>query len=322
MSILHHAIATALGVLTLAGATLAGPPPADLTREYAEQLAALRAELADITREVESQTRERAVATRVIELASADLAKAAEPDARRIRRIILEYGNRLERIERDREQLEEHRAHLTDALGELERRFEETRYEHAAREAAAAADAPRDRLRGAGDRRAEPRPPDEDRERRRALSQMEAIRLALPALLEANEREAAERLELAIHLREVMREEPGSEALRELRRMAPDEGELRELLALASELWRQMGHEERAETIARMTESQWPRGVRAGARGEPRERGEPGAPGERGRAALVERVERLQRRLERIHEMTQQMLGEVEDLKRSIVEGS
>ncbi len=83
------------------------------------------------------------------------------------------------------------------------------------------------------------------RERERAIHEVEVMRLALPALREGGRRDAAELLERAIQGRESGVVRGGPE---------PGPGDLAEILHLASDLWLEFGHPDRAEVVAELAE--------------------------------------------------------------------
>ena len=93
-----------------------------------------------------------------------------------------------------------------------------------------------------------------DRERAIARKQLETIRLARKALLEADRPDAADILQRTIRAREVGLEGRRDEEAREIRRNAPELGAQIEILALASRLWREFGHEEKAATVGQLAE--------------------------------------------------------------------
>ena len=96
-------------------------------------------------------------------------------------------------------------------------------------------------------------------ERETVERQIEALRLALPALREGERRDAAEVVELAIHTRELALEGRRDREARAIRERGPDREQIIELLVLAEDLYRGFGMEERAATVSAMTEELWPK---------------------------------------------------------------
>jgi hypothetical protein len=183
-------------------------------------------------------------------------------------------------------------------------------------------------------------------EREAALHQLEVMRIAMHALLEAERGDAAELLERAIHSREVNLEGRRDEEARAIRERAPGLGEQTEILLHAADLWDEFGHEKKAALVrelgrqfqakfrrsraaeqeraaaqqGRAAEEQREeaRAQRERARNE-RER----ARAERERAAVRERradgamrIERLEDRLERLEGMLEEMHAVLEELRR------
>ena len=99
------------------------------------------------------------------------------------------------------------------------------------------------------ERRGEQRRPDGNIENR-----IEVMRLALPALLEANRRDAADLLERAIHALEMDAHRRRDEEAAMIRNNAPSVGQQIELLQMASGLWREFGHHERAVMVGELAE--------------------------------------------------------------------
>ena len=108
-------------------------------------------------------------------------------------------------------------------------------------------------------------------EREIAERQIEALRLAVPALREGERRDAAELVELAIHARELALEGRRDREARAISERGPDREQIIELLVLAEDLYREFGMKERAATVSSMTEELWPKRRRAR---HSRERGE------------------------------------------------
>jgi hypothetical protein len=91
-------------------------------------------------------------------------------------------------------------------------------------------------------------------EREVVLEQLEAMRMAMPALREAERADAADSLRLAIRSREMMLEGRRDEEARNIRERAPNRAQLAEILALAARLWREFGHAEKSVAIERLAE--------------------------------------------------------------------
>jgi hypothetical protein len=124
--------------------------------------------------------------------------------------------------------------------------------------------------------------------RREAANELEVMRMALSALKEAGRQDAAALLGRAIRAREVQLEGRRDREATQIRRQAPTLEEQIELLAYAARLWRDFGHERKAEVIARLAE----RKRAALRRGDGGRRG-----GEPRREALLPRLERLEDRV-------------------------
>ncbi len=88
-----------------------------------------------------------------------------------------------------------------------------------------------------------------DNERAVAMRQLEVMKLALPALREANKGDAAELLQLAIRAREVTLEGRRDREAQTIRSRAPKPGAQAEILGLASRLWREFGNADKAEAV-------------------------------------------------------------------------
>ena len=127
-------------------------------------------------------------------------------------------------------------------------------------------------------------------------NRIEVMRLALPALLEANRRDAAELIELAIHALEMDAHRRRDDEAATIRKNAPSVVDQIELLQMASRLWREFGRPERAVMVGELAEqlaAQSRRGrrpdePRGGLRDEDRRR----------IREMQEQVERLQRALQ------------------------
>ena len=93
-----------------------------------------------------------------------------------------------------------------------------------------------------------------DSERQAAQRQIEIMRYALHALAEAEKKDAADLLELAIHARELMLEGRRDEEAARIREGAPSRGAQIEILALAEKILKELGQEERAVAVGRLAE--------------------------------------------------------------------
>ena len=144
----------------------------------------------------------------------------------------------LEQLDRDRE------------LDMLRRVADEVRREmRGARGERARRSGNEDRPRRERDRRRERPRPDGNVENR-----IEVMRLALPALLEADRRDAAELIERAIHALEMDAHRRRDEEAAMIRNNAPSLGNQVELLQMASRLWREFGHPDRAVSVGELAE--------------------------------------------------------------------
>ncbi len=146
--------------------------------------------------------------------------------------------------------------------------------------------------------------PRRERERRRERprpdgnveNRIEVMRLALPALLEANRRDAAELIELAIHALEMDAHRRRDDEAATIRNNAPSVVDQIELLQMASRLWRRFGRPERAVMVGELAEqlaaqsrrSRRPNEPRGGLRDEDRRRIQ----------EMQKQVERLERALQ------------------------
>ena len=111
-------------------------------------------------------------------------------------------------------------------------------------------------LQGRRDRpqRERPRAHRSENEREVAQHQLEIMRMAMPALREGERRDAAGLLEHAIHARELALEGRRDDEAQHIRATAPNRGQLSEVLGLASRLWSEFGHEERAHAVGELAE--------------------------------------------------------------------
>jgi len=150
-----------------------------------------------------------------------------------------------------------------------------------------------DQDRAAQDRADQNRTVEARGEREQTAHELGIMRIAMTALREGDRRDAADVLERAIHARELALEgRRGDEAMR-VRRQAPTSGAQAEVLALASRLWAEFGHEEKARAVGHLAEQFGARARREAARREPRDDRD-------------EQIDRLSRRLEEMSQMLRQ----------------
>jgi len=91
-------------------------------------------------------------------------------------------------------------------------------------------------------------------EREVVAHQLEVMRMALPALKEANRGDAAELLTLAIRSREVMLEGRRDAEAQRIRERAPKRKQLAEILSMAARLWREFGKAEKGAVVGQIAE--------------------------------------------------------------------
>lgn len=91
-------------------------------------------------------------------------------------------------------------------------------------------------------------------EREVVLDQLKVMRMAVPALKEADRTELAELLTLAIRAREMMLEGRRDEEARRVRERAPKREQLAEILSLAARLWREFGKTEKGAAVGQLAE--------------------------------------------------------------------
>jgi len=192
-------------------------------------------------------------------------------------------GEHLERMEAELRELRAHTERMQEELQELRAENERLRMELRGRR-----DPERERERDARirregsereereirieiERRAEVRE-QEGRERRRegdegrttrerpkserevVLHQLEVMRMALPALKEAERGDAVELLTLAIRAREMMLERRKDEEAQRIRERAPSSEQLVEILSVAAKLWREFGNVEKSAVVGQLAE--------------------------------------------------------------------
>ena len=171
-------------------------------------------------------------------------------------------------------------------------------------------------------------------EREVAQHQLEIMRMAMPALREGERRDAAELLEHAIHARELALEGRRDDEAQHIRETAPNRGQLSEILGLASRLWSEFGHEERAGAVGELAEQMrarvrrerderaqreqdWPR-REARERREDRDRREVrerrDQPGRY--QAAMERIERLEVHVKRLAKAMERLQGAMHERER------
>ena len=91
-------------------------------------------------------------------------------------------------------------------------------------------------------------------EREILMHQIEVMRAALHALMEANKKDAAEMLENAIRAREVMLEGRKDDEAHMIRERAPKQEQLTEILGLAANLWREFNNQDKAAAVGQLAE--------------------------------------------------------------------
>jgi hypothetical protein len=91
-------------------------------------------------------------------------------------------------------------------------------------------------------------------EREVVLHQLEVMRMALPALKEAERGDAVELLTLAIRAREMMLERRNDDEAHRVRERAPNREQLVEILSAAAKLWREFGNAEKSAIVRQLAE--------------------------------------------------------------------
>jgi hypothetical protein len=89
-------------------------------------------------------------------------------------------------------------------------------------------------------------------EREVARRQLEVMRVALPALREANRADAVEWLQRAIRAYEVRLEGRTDAEAHQIRERMPNRGQMAEVLTAASNLWREFNNHDKAEVVGRL----------------------------------------------------------------------
>ena len=156
----------------------------------------------------------------------------------------------------------------------------------------------------------------------------------MPALREAGRKDAADLLEHAIHARELALGERRDDEAQHIRETAPNRGQLSEILGLASRLWADFGHEERAHAVGELAEQMRERlhrqrderaqreqdRPRREARERREERDRPAARERREQPeryhAAMERIERLEIQMKRLAEAMERLQGAMHERER------
>lgn len=173
-----------------------------------------------------------------------------------------------------------------------------------------------------------------ENEREVARHQLEVMRMAMPALREGERKDAAELLERAIHARELALEGRRDDEAGRIRESAPNRGQQAEILGLASRLWAEFGHEERAHAVGELAEQMRARVHRERnehaqrqqdrphreARDRREDRDRPAARERRERPdryqAAMERIERLEVHMRRLAEAMERLQGAMHERER------
>ncbi len=174
----------------------------------------------------------------------------------------------------------------------------------------------------------------EENEREVAIRQLVILRMAMPALREGERKDAADLLQHAIHARELALEGRRDDEAQHIRETAPNRGQQAEILGLASRLWGEFGHEDRARAVGELAEQMRARVHRErneraqGAQDRPRrearerreERDRPAARERREQPdryqAAVERIERLEGHVKRLAEAIERLQGQLHERDR------
>ena len=167
-----------------------------------------------------------------------------------------------------------------------------------------------------------------ENEREVAQHQLEIMRMAMPALREGERRDAAELLEHAIHARELGLEGRRDDEAQHIRETAPNRGQQAEILGLASRLWAEFGHEERARAVGELAEQMRARLHRQREQDRPHtaarprrdERDRPAARERREQPdryqAAMERIERLEVHMKRLAEAMDRLQDQLHGRER------
>jgi len=254
--------------------------------------------------------------------------------ADRVRQRAEQFGARIdEQVDRRRHARAEEAEHLHNVLEGLEHGMgalrELGRHEELEALERVAHDVRRE-LEGRRDRsqRERERAHRSENEREVARHQLEIMRMAMPALREGERRDAAELLEHAIHARELALEGRRDDEAHRIRESAPNRGQQTEILGLASRLWAEFGHEERARAVGELAEQMRARlhGQReqdrphTEARQRRDERDRPAARERREQPdryqAAMERIERLEVHMRRLAEAMERLQGAMHERER------
>ncbi len=181
-----------------------------------------------------------------------------------------------------------------------------------------------------------------DREREMLEQQNEALRVAMHGLMEVDHPERAERLEHALHARELRMEGRRDREAIEIMKSAPNAGQTLELVHAAKKAWVELGHHERAEVVERLEvqlrerweherqrrehegrrrEQEGRRGEHEGRRRERRERGRDDAMGRQSEEIRVhirelhEQIERQNKRMQELSQGLHQAMERIEHLE-------
>ena len=144
----------------------------------------------------------------------------------------------------------------------------------------------------------------------------------MPALREGERRDAAGLLEHAIHARELALEGRRDDEAQRIRETAPNRGQLSEILGLASRLWSEFGHEERAHAVGELAEQMRARVHRERDDRAQREQDRPRREARDRREqpdryqAAMERIERLEVHLKRLAEAMERLQGAMRERER------
>jgi hypothetical protein len=140
------------------------------------------------------------------------------------------------------------------------------------------------------------------REREIVERRIEVMKMALPALLEAEKRDAADLLERSIHAYRLLLEGRRDAEAREIIGAAPSRGQQAEILALAGNLWRKFGNADKAEACLRLARELGVEAKRKTDRARPSD--------------ADRRVAGLEARLAEMQKMLDEMRAEMERLRK------
>ena len=180
-------------------------------------------------------------------------------------------GAHLERTEVELRELRAHIERMQEELQELRAENERLRWQLRERGGPEREREREVRIRGEIEERREDRER-EERERRRerdegratrerpeserevVLHQLEVMRMAMPALKEAERGDAVELLTLAIRAREMMLERRNDEEAHRIQERAPSREQLIDILSMAAELWREFGNADKSVVVGQLAE--------------------------------------------------------------------